>query len=36
MFGWIGDLLYMDKTFDEAMARYGYVNTNIRNEVDKK
>lgn len=35
MFGWIGDLLYMDKTFDEAMARRGYVNTNIRNEVDK-
>jgi hypothetical protein len=36
MFGWIDDLLYMDKTFDEAMARRGYVNTNIRNEVDKK
>ena len=36
MFGWIGDLMYMDKTFDEAMAKRGYVNTNIRNEVDKK
>jgi hypothetical protein len=30
--GWIGDLLYMDKTFDEAMAKRGFTNTNIRNE----
>lgn len=36
MFGWIGDLMYMDKTFDEAMAKRGYVNTNIHNEVDTK
>jgi len=31
-FGWIGDLLYMDKIFDEAMAKRGFTNTNIRNE----
>lgn len=36
MFGWIGDLLYMDKTFDEAMAKHGYMNTAICNEKDKK
>ena len=30
--GWVGDLLYMDKTFDEAMAKRGYMNTAIRNE----
>jgi hypothetical protein len=30
--GWFGDLLYMDKTFDEAMAKRGFSNTNIRND----
>jgi hypothetical protein len=30
--GWIGDMLYMDKTFDEAVAKRGFANTNIRNE----
>lgn len=30
--GWIGDLLYMGKIFDEAMAKYGYMNTAIRNK----
>ena len=30
--GWIGDLMYMDKTFDEAMAKRGFTNTNVRNE----
>lgn len=32
---WVGafaDLLNMDKTFDEAMAKRGCTNTNIRNE----
>lgn len=32
MFGWIGDLMYMDKTFDEAMAKRGFMNTDTRNE----
>ncbi len=26
------DLLYMDKAFDEAVAKRGFVNTNARNE----
>ena len=26
------DLFYMEKTFDEAMAKRGFMNTNIRNE----
>lgn len=30
--GAIADLFYMDKTFDEAMAKRGFTNTNIRNE----
>lgn len=30
--GWIGDMLYMDKTFDEAMAKRGFANTSVRNE----
>jgi hypothetical protein len=30
--GWLTDLAYMDKTFDEAMAKRGFTNTNIRNE----
>ena len=34
--GWLGDLLYMDKAFDEAMAKPGYMNTTIRNEKDQK
>ena len=33
--GWISDLLYMDKRFDEAMAKRGFTNTNIRNEQAK-
>lgn len=35
---WIGglfDLLYMDKRFDEAMARRGFVNSDIRNQQGK-
>ena len=32
LMGWIGDMLYMDKTFDEAMAKRGFANTSIRNE----
>ena len=32
LMGWLGDLLYMDKTFDEAMAKRGFTNTNIRNQ----
>lgn len=31
---WI-DLFFMDKTFDEAMAKRGFVNSNIRNEQEK-
>jgi len=31
-FGWVGDMLYMDKAFDEAMAKRGFANTNVRNE----
>lgn len=31
LFGWFGDLLYMDKRFDEAMAKRGFANTDIRN-----
>lgn len=32
--GALADLFYMDKTFDEAMAKRGYVNINIRNKED--
>ena len=35
---WIGawaDLFYMDKRFDEAMAKRGFVNTEIRNNQGK-
>lgn len=32
LMGWLIDLAYMDKTFDEAMAKRGFVNTNIRDE----
>lgn len=35
LFGWIGDLFYMDKTFDEAMAKRGFANTDIRNKQGK-
>ncbi len=31
MMGIFADLFYMDKRFDEAMARRGFVNTEIRN-----
>ena len=33
--GWLGDLAYMDKTFDEAMAKRGFTNTDIRNEQER-
>lgn len=33
LFGWLADLLYMDKTFDEAMAKRGFSNTDIRNRI---
>jgi len=29
------DLMYMDKTFDEAMAKRGFMNTNVRNNQGK-
>ena len=32
--GWFKDLFYMDKTFDEAMAKRGYVNTVARNKEE--
>lgn len=31
MMGIFADLFYMDKRFDEAMAKRGFVNTEIRN-----
>lgn len=34
-FGAIADLFYMDKAFDEAMAKRGFMNNNIRNEQGK-
>jgi hypothetical protein len=34
-FGAFADLLYMDKNFDEAMAKRGYMNTNVRNDQGK-
>ena len=33
--GAFADLFYMDKTFDEAMTKRGFTNTNIRNEQGK-
>ena len=30
--GAFADLFFMDKTFDEAMAKRGFTNTNIRNK----
>lgn len=30
--GVIADLIYMDKRFDEAMAKRGFANTSIRND----
>jgi hypothetical protein len=35
MMGVFADLFYMDKRFDEAMARRGFVNTDIRNQHGK-
>lgn len=32
--GALADLFYMDKTFDEAMTKRGYINTNVRNKKD--
>ena len=34
-FGVIADLFYMDKRYDEAMAKRGFANTNIRNEQNR-
>ncbi len=33
--GWVADLFYMDKRFDEAMAKRGFSNTDIRNQQVK-
>lgn len=33
MMGIFADLFYMDKRFDEAMARRGFVNTDTRNTL---
>jgi hypothetical protein len=33
--GAIADLFYMDKRFDEAMAKRGFTNTDIRNSQGK-
>jgi hypothetical protein len=33
--GAIADLFYMDKAFDEAMAKRGFTNTDIRNAQGK-
>lgn len=33
--GWLDDLSYIDKTFDETMAKRGFANTNIRNQQTK-
>lgn len=35
LFGWVQDLFYMDKTFDEAMAKRGFTNTDVRNQQGK-
>ena len=35
LMGWLSDLLYMDKMFDEAKAKRGFINTNIRNQQGK-
>ena len=35
LMGWLGDLFYMDKTFDEAMAWRGFMNTDTRNSLKK-
>lgn len=34
-FGALADLFYMDKTFDEAVAKRGFTNTDIRNKQGK-
>lgn len=33
--GALSDLFFMDKMFDEAMAKRGFTNTNIRNQQGK-
>lgn len=33
--GAVADLIFMDKRFDEAMAKRGFTNTNIRNAQGK-
>ena len=33
--GWLQDMFYMDKTFDEAMAKRGFANTETRNQQGK-
>lgn len=35
MMGIFADLFYMDKRFDEVMARRGFVNSDIRNQLGK-
>lgn len=35
MFGLFPDLLYMDKRFDEAMAKRGFVNTGVRDKQER-
>jgi len=35
LFGVWTDLFFMDKRFDEAMARRGFINTQIRNAAGK-
>lgn len=35
MMGIFADLFYMDKRFDEAMAKRGFVNTDVRNQHGK-
>lgn len=35
LIGWIKDFMYMDKTFDEAMAKRGFANTDVRNTQGK-
>lgn len=33
--GWIQDMFYMDKVFDEVMAKRGFANTETRNKQGK-
>ena len=31
--GWLGDLFYMNKALDQGIAKRGFANTNIRNQL---